>query len=186
MNSIGFYHYCDLSRLTKNEKLVLKHLIEDAAQSNTEIAEKLGISTQMIGRIKKKLSEEGFISKYSIDLNFEKMGLNVFSISLFKITKEAWQNLGDEGVKKRILSSPHIVQAFRVSGSDVTHILMHSFRTLSDMENYFMALEENPEAGFEIKGHFTFSSKGLLKNSYKELMEKIITKPGEEAVPLPF
>jgi len=44
--------------LTKNEKEVLKLLLSNGKLSDTSIAEKLDISTQATGRIRKRLEEK--------------------------------------------------------------------------------------------------------------------------------
>jgi len=68
--------------LTKNEKKVLILLIDNAKLSDTSIANQLNISSQAIGKIRRKLEEE-IIEKYTIELNLKKLGLNLGVILLF-------------------------------------------------------------------------------------------------------
>jgi len=62
--------------LTKNEKKVLKLLLDNAKLSDTYIAKKLNISSQAIGRIRKKLEEE-IINGYILDLDYSKININM-------------------------------------------------------------------------------------------------------------
>lgn len=45
--------------LTRNERNVLKYVVENAKTTDSEIAEKLHITLQAIGRIRKKLETVG-------------------------------------------------------------------------------------------------------------------------------
>ena len=73
--------------LTKNEKKVLKLLIDDAKLSDTFIANKLNISSQAIGRIRKKL-EEDIIKNYTLELDLSELGINSFFMCKVKLTPE--------------------------------------------------------------------------------------------------
>ena len=57
-------------KFTKNEKKVLRLLLKDGRTLNTKIAERLTISKQAVGKIRKKLENQGVINSYSVKLDF--------------------------------------------------------------------------------------------------------------------
>ena len=73
--------------LTKNEKKVLKLLIDNSRISDSDMATKLGISSQAVGKIRRKL-ESTVIDSYTINLNYPKMGITIFAVAIAKINRE--------------------------------------------------------------------------------------------------
>ncbi len=62
--------------LTKNEKSVLKLLIDNSKLTDTAIAQELNISSQAVGRIRKELEDE-LIKDYTIELDAKKIGIEI-------------------------------------------------------------------------------------------------------------
>ncbi len=71
-------------KLTRNEKGVLKLLLENGRIADVDMASKLKISTQAVGKIRRKLEEKNVITGYTCNLNLEKLGLNVLTLTLTK------------------------------------------------------------------------------------------------------
>jgi len=171
-------------KLTRNDKRVLKFLIENARVSDVDIAKKLNITPQAVGKIRKKLEEDGIVKGYSTTVDYEKLGIRVFAIVLFKFNPQ--YKLREEDIEERI-RGPHIIDYYRLPEGDVTHILIYGFRSLDELDNYFHALQIERGHISEIKKVYILSVKSLMKNSPKELLLKVIDELGSEklARPLP-
>jgi DNA-binding Lrp family transcriptional regulator len=167
---------------SKNEKTVLKLLIENARASDAEIGRALKITPQAIGKIRKKLESEGIIKGYETRLDYQKMGINVMAIALFHFTAEARKTiLTEDDVNERI-KGPLIINFYRVPEGEVTHIVTYGFRTLEELDNYFHILQTERGHISEIKQLFIFSAKSVRKNSDKELMLKVLEEHGKDMI----
>jgi DNA-binding Lrp family transcriptional regulator len=165
-------------RLTKNEKRALKLLLEDAKISDSAIAKKLKISSQAVGKIRKKL-EDGVIESYTLNLNYSRLGINAFAIALAKMTDEGLEE-GEEEVEEVLLNTPHIVQIFRLPHGSYTHALVYGFRDVGELDEFFHSPKQKQELHnyIENKEFFTFSHSSLVKNSPTLLFHKIIDEMG--------
>ncbi|MCK4491489.1 MAG: winged helix-turn-helix transcriptional regulator, partial [Candidatus Altiarchaeales archaeon] len=89
-------------KLIRNEKGVLKFLIENGRVSDKEISRKLDITSQAVGKIRRKLEASGIIKGYSTIVDYEKLGINVMAIALFKFTPESRKTLREEDIDERV------------------------------------------------------------------------------------
>ena len=62
-------------------------LLENSRISDREIASKINISSQAVGKIRRKL-ESTIIDSYSLDLDYYKLGIRIFAIAVAKLTRE--------------------------------------------------------------------------------------------------
>lgn len=173
-------------KLTRNEKRVLKFLIENGKTTDTEMARKMGITTQAVGKIRRLLEEEGVIKGYSTIVDYEKLDITVFAVAMFRIIPESWKTLTEEDVKERV-RGPHIINFYRLSEGDVTHILVYGFRNLAELDNYFHVLQTERGHISQLRRLYVFSTKSIMKDTPKELLYKVIDEAGAEkpARPLP-
>ena len=93
--------------LTKNQKKVLKLLLDNAKLSDTSIANELNISSQAIGRIRKRLEEE-MINGYTLELDLNKLEVKNYMTCEIKLTEEG-KELGEKKVNEIILQKPEII-----------------------------------------------------------------------------
>lgn len=161
-------------KLTKNEKKALKLLLENGKISDSNIAEKLKISSQAVGKIRKKL-ESTIIDSYTISLNYSKLGIKTFSISLSKITSEG-KDLGELNLEKKLMENPNIIQVFRLPTGNYTHIIFYGFTDIDEMDSFFHTKNNIEEIHKYIEPQelFTFSNHSLIKNNTIPLFLKII------------
>lgn len=154
--------------LTKNEKKVLKLLIDNAKLSDTSIANKLNISSQTVGTIRKKLEEE-IIKKYSIELDLEKLGLK--SLSLI----EAYYNSKHEKeIKEKLSICPRMINVFKLMrGTNRFKIERLDFN-LEECEKCNRNLCEL----LEIKDTNTIPLINMIKNDINPLLHKAINELG--------
>jgi Lrp/AsnC family leucine-responsive transcriptional regulator len=173
-------------QLTRNDKRVLKFLIENGRASDVDMARKLSITFQAVGKIRKKLETEGYIKSYTTEVDYEKLGIKVFAVVLFKYMPEVWKSIkSDEDVSERI-KGPHIMDFYRVPEGDVTHIVVYGFRSLDELDNYFHMLQTERGHISEIRKMYVFSSKSMIKRSAKELVSKVIDEIGKETLARPL
>ncbi|RLI86227.1 MAG: hypothetical protein DRO76_04265 [Candidatus Altiarchaeales archaeon] len=173
-------------KLTRNDRRVLKFLIENGRIPDADIARSLNITPQAVGKIRRKLESDGIIKGYSTIVDYEKLGINVLAIALFKFTPESRKTLRERDIDERV-KGPHIIDFYRVPEGDVTHIVTYGFRSLEELDHYFHILQTERGHISEIKKLYILSAKSMRKNSDKELIIKVIDEMGHEklARPLP-
>jgi DNA-binding Lrp family transcriptional regulator len=153
-------------------------LLEDAKISDSAIAKKLRISSQAVGRIRKKL-ESGIIESYTLNLNYSQLGINAFAIALAKLTDVGLAK-GEAEVEETLLETPHIIQIYRLPHGSYTHALVYGFRDVGELDDFFHSPKQKQELHnyIENKEFFTFSRTSLVKNSPTLLFHKIIDEMG--------
>ena len=161
-------------RLTRNEKKTLKLLLENSRITDSEIASKLNISSQAVGKIRRKL-ESSVIDSYGVNLKFHKLGIHIFAVGIAKITPEGL-NKGELEVEEFMLRNPHIINVYRIPKGSSTHILVFGFKNMVDLDEFFHSqkMKEELHNYLEIQELFTFSHNSLIKNSPVQLFKKII------------
>ena len=171
--------------LNKNEKAVLKLLLKDAKISDSAIASQIKISSQAVGKIRKKL-EKAIIKSYTLNVDFAKLGLQTFVISLAKLTSEGMDE-GEIEIERKLLEDPYIIGVYRLPSGSSTHIIRYGFRDISEMENYFHFLFKKAELHKFIENQqlFTFSHNSLIKDDSIPLIFKIIDKDESELLRQP-
>ena len=155
-------------KLTKNEKFVLKNLIDNGRISDTSIAKKLKISTQAVRKIRKKFENNNIVKRYSAVIDYEKIGIKAFAVVWLKITEK-----GQKG-KIDLFDSPNIIGSFKLQGTNTTNIFIAGFDSLEELDDYFSKLKEKYSGYIEIQKMNIFSNIGLMKNSPVELLKKKI------------
>jgi len=165
-------------KLTNNEKKVLKLLLENAKISDSIIAKKLKISSQAVGKIRKKL-ERTIIENYTLSLNYSKLGIKTFAIALAKLTPEGLDK-GELEIEKKLLENPQIIQVFRLPTGRFTHALIYGFCDVDELDDFFHSSQKkkNLHNFIENKEFFTFSHNSLIKNNPVQLFNQIIDNHG--------
>jgi len=171
-------------KLSDNEKKTLKLLIRNGRMSNTEIARKIGITPQAVGKIQGKLEKEGVIKGYSTIIDYEKVGLEVFAIAFFRFKSGSWTRLERDDIRER-LSGPHIIRVYLLSEGDFTHMVFYGFRSIRELDNYFHTLQTERGHISELKRLFILSTSSILKNSPNDLLDKALDEYGIERLARP-
>ena len=159
--------------LNKNEIGVFKLLIENSNQTNVEIAKKIGITPQAVGKIKKKLESERVIRGYSIDVDLDYVGIKTFAVALFSYSPELNGKEREDDLRDCV-KKPNILCFYRIPEGDISHIVVYGFKDLNELENYFQGLQDKIGTKSSLKRLYIFSDKGLIKNSGKELMLSVL------------
>ncbi|MFA5856936.1 MAG: Lrp/AsnC family transcriptional regulator [Candidatus Pacearchaeota archaeon] len=169
-------------KITKNEKKILKLLLLDAKISDIALAKELKISSQAVGKIRKKL-ESTIIESYSINLNYSKLGINLFAITHSKLTPEGLDK-GELEIEEKLLEEPNIIQINRLPSGNSTHIILYGFKDMVELDDFFHSPKKKHELHkyIETKDIFTFSNHSLIKNNPRQLFEKVIEETSCENI----
>ena len=168
--------------LTKHEKEVLKLLLEDGKLSDTSMAEKLKISTQAIGRIRKRL-EEDVIKKYSVELDTKMLGLNLIAIIKFNLVNCESKIIKE--IEEEIKVLPRVFFFLKTMSGDNGYILVSGYKTMEELEK---TLEEKKNSKnlnnfCVVKEVITLPSTNVFKRSsvglYKDLIDSCGVKHAE-------
>ena len=164
--------------------LVLMEIIKNPKISNIAIAKKLGLSSAGIGKIREKLEKKGIIKGYDVKLDHTAINLNTLAILHIKITTDGWKYSGGMGIQDIIASNPNVVSIYRVPGRRLTHILLCAFRNIKEVDMFLHAIQSQLSDYIEVVESFVFSSDSIIKDSFRDLMIKIINE-GEDNKRMP-
>jgi len=161
-------------RLNENEKKTLKLLLENSRMPDSKIAKILNISSQAVGKIRRKL-EEKVIDSYTVNLDYSKLGIHTFAIAIAKLTKEG-MNRGEVEVERNLVSIPHVISVYRIPKGSSSHIILYGFRNMNELDEFFHSPEIKRKLHnfIETQELFTFSHNSLIKNSPVQLFHKAI------------
>ena len=144
--------------LRKKEKIMLNMLLRNGRTFNTSISRKLKISSQVTGRIRRKLERKGIIRGYSIELDNHFLGIRAFVLARINI----------EGDHEEKLMTKNLLDLYRVLGNSTTHIAIYGFTSLKESDDYFRSLIEH-SGNIKIINTYSFPIEGLIKHSSKNL-----------------
>ena len=161
-------------KLSMNEKEILKFLIKDCKISCNKIASELGdssITVSAINKIRKRLQEKGVIKNYSILLDYEKLGINIFSFIFVNKKKEFWDF--KDGFSKWASDSPNVIGCYKLNQNSL-NVLFCGFRNLDELENYCSALESQNNGLLGIDKIYITSPKGIIKDFPSDLFDMVL------------
>ena len=168
-----------------NEMLVLKAILLNPRISNKAIAKELGLSSAGVGKIRSKLEKKGIIKSYDVKVDCSAAGLETFGIVHIKVTAEGWKYKGSTGVQAYIVSNPNVVGVYRVPGRNVTHILLCAFRSIKEMDTFLHVIQAQLSDYIEVVETYVFSGESIIKNSFTDLILKLIDEGEEKRMPEP-
>lgn len=171
-------------KLKENEKRVLSYLIQDGRMQCTDIAKKLDISSQAVGKIKERLEKRGLITGYTAKVDYRKLGIDVFAIAFFRFKPHLQSKMAEEDLRKRI-HGPHLLRVYRVNEDEYTHMVIYGFRNIRDLEGYFHTLQKEREHVSDLQKVYVLSGDGLLKDSDEDLLLKVIDELGKDILAKP-
>ena len=161
-------------KFTKNEKQVLKLLLDNGRASDVDMANELKISTQAVGKIRKKLKDSRVIEGYSCNLNYEELGLNNFVLCSIKFKEAFTENLWEIKTMDILKKTSESIFSFIPSGSDTSLVMLSAFRDAKEMDRFFHLAKSKLYGYGEIVNAHSFSSLNFLKNNPKELFKLVL------------
>lgn len=170
-----------VTKLTVNEKIVLKMLLQNGRISDVDVANKLRVSSQAVSKIKRKLRSRKIIEGNTIHLDYGALGINTFALVLFEISPfDIKKCLEDDNVLKNSIGF------YKVFKNDISHIGLFGFNNLEELDKYFDFLHSKYFDFIRVKHVYTFPTKNFFKHSHKELFSQIIKEFGKEKSPVPM
>ena len=154
----------------RNELLVLKEMLKNPLGSNSEIARKINITSQGVGKIKEKLYSEGIIKSSEFYIDYTKFGIDLHQIALIKILPKASRDKQKyDLLVSRVLKPKNAIRSYSVPQTDVTHIVIYAFKNVKEYDEFFKKIQEDYGELVEIADTFVLSSESIIKSSSKDL-----------------
>lgn len=125
--------------IDKTDKDILNTLLDNSRLSYRQIAKRIGRSVATAMHRVKKLEQEGIIKKYTVSLNYEKLGYDTPVIINFRVAKGKAISVG-----KGISLNPNIVSMYDVTGDfDVT--LYALFKNRAQLDKFIKELPKHED-----------------------------------------
>lgn len=163
-------------KLTENDKKVLKIIIDSKKIPDSDIAKTLNISPQAVFKIRAKLEQTGIIRGYVPIIDYKKIGINLISVIVIRLTSKTWNKFTDEQLSEKIKETPHIISAYRVVDERASHILIMGFRDTLQKEKYITQIQVKHSDLIEINAIYTFSADKIICQSSLGLLHEVIDK----------
>ena len=170
----------NLPKFTRNERIVLKKIIEQAKIPDLEIAKKMALSQQAIFKIRHKLESMGVIKGYMPIIDFKKIGVETLVVVGIKLTSYIWEKYSEEQISERIRKIPQVIIAYRIPESRISHLLVLGFKNTDHKDRYLMRLQNRYSKEVEIVHVYPFSVDRIIKTNHIGLLSTILNK--EEAL----
>ncbi len=162
-------------KLTENEQFALRLLVEDPLITNKDIAKKLKITSQGVGKIRKQLYKKGIIKSHELRLDYEKLGVNILAIAMIKILPSVFKKFKKNELDK-VLKQMNVIRSYAIPETDITHIILYAFRNIKEYDSYFRNILEEFGDYVEIKHTFVLSSGSIIKSSSKDMFLDVLDK----------
>lgn len=118
---------------------ILRELREDSKQSLRKLSEKIRVHPNTIMQRIKKLEEEKVIIKYSVDIDYRKVGYDIHALVLIKVKKGI---IGDMQQLIDVTSLPQIQALYAITGTyDILALLRAKDR--DDMSEIIRKVQTN-------------------------------------------
>ena len=103
--------------LDEKDKTILDLLQQDASLSTYKITKKTGIPQTTVLNRMRKLKQEGIIRKYTIDIDWKKLGMNNKALIFVKVDKNIEQRNSKVGeIEEKISKYPLVLNVKRLMG----------------------------------------------------------------------
>lgn len=162
-------------KLTKNEKAALILMVKNPLITNRDIAKKLKITSQGVGKIRKQLYEKGIIKNHELGLDYEKLGVNILAIAMIKILPSVFKRFKKNELDK-VLKHMNVIRSYAIPETDITHMILYAFRNIKEYDLYFRDILEKFGDYVEIKHTFVISSGSKIKSSSKDIFMDVLDK----------
>ena len=162
-------------KLTKNEKSALTLMVKDPLITNMDIAKKLKMTSQGVGKIRKQLYKKGIIKSHELRLDYEKLGVNILAIAMIKILPSVFKRFKKNELDK-VLNQMNVIRSYAIPETDVTHIILYAFRNIKEYDSYFRNILDEFGDYVEIKHTFVLSSGSIIKSSSKLMILDVLDK----------
>jgi len=109
---------------------ILREFIEDSRITYREIAKKLDVAPGTVLSRIRKMEEKGIIKKYTLSVDYQKLGYTITSITEITVSKGKLVE-----VEQKIAQLPGVCAVYDVTG-DVDAIIIGRFRSLAELSKF--------------------------------------------------
>jgi len=149
--------------LSKREFHVLVELLKNSRISDQEIARRLNTSRPGIAKIRQRLEKKGVVLGYQPIVDFEKLGLTVHAITLYRWMDYSKQKELSEFTEfVRLL--PEVFAFVQGEGGGKTNVVISLHATLPDFEAFVQRLKVRWKNNVDSVEMFISSISGLSTN----------------------
>jgi len=166
----------DFPKLTENDKAVLKKILDSKRIPDSDIAKTMNLSPQAVFKIRNKLEDYGIIKGYMPIVDFKKIGINVMTLLIIRLTPKVWRTFTDDQISERMAQTPYVIDAYRVADEQASHILILGFRDTTQKEEYIAKIQTNFAEEIQIKSVYNFSVDKIISHSPLGLLHEIIDR----------
>jgi DNA-binding Lrp family transcriptional regulator len=166
----------DLPKLTENDRQVLKKILDIRKIPDSDIAKSMHLSPQAIFKIREKLESIGIIKGYMPIINFKKIGINVMTLLIVRLSPSMWKSFSDDQISEKISKAPYVIDAYRVADDNASHLILLAFRDTAQKEKYISEIQTKFAEEVHINGIYTFSVDKIISHSPLGLLHEIIDK----------
>ncbi|MCP4761712.1 MAG: Lrp/AsnC family transcriptional regulator [archaeon] len=124
-------------KIDETDKKILTELKKNGRESFRTIAQELGIATGTVSKRVNDMKESGVIKKFSVKLDYEKLGYDLIAIIELRISKGKLIE-----VEKEISKDPHIIGVYDITGTYDASIFVRT-KTRDDLNQLIKKLLQN-------------------------------------------
>lgn len=166
----------DLPRLTENDRIVLKKILDMKKIPDSDIAKSMQLSPQAIFKIREKLEASGIIKGYMPIIDFKKIGVKILTLMIVRLSSNIWKKFSDDQISEKIAKAPYVIDAYRVANEDASHIILLAFRDIDQKERYISEIQTKFTEEVQIKESYTFSVDKIILHNPIGVLHEIINK----------
>src|SRR3989344_3280636 len=166
----------DLPKLTENDKIVLKRILDSKKIPDSDLAKTMNLSPQAVFKIRSKLENNGIIKGYMPIVDFKKIGINVMMVLIIRLASKCWKRFSDDQISDRMSKARNIIDAYRVADEQASHVLVLGFRDTYQKERYIAQMQTKFAEDVQIKAMYTFSVDKIISRNPLGLLHEIVDK----------
>ena len=163
-------------KLTQNDRDVLKQILDFTKLHDSDIAKSVNISPQAVFKIRHKLEESGIIKGYMPIVDYKKIGINLLVILTIRLKAIVWEKFTDDEISAKIAKSPYVIEAYRISEDNASHILVLGFKNTDQKEKYIATIQTKFDDQVTITSVYTFTVEKIITQSPLSLLYEILNK----------
>lgn len=121
------------AKMDEIDRIIVSLLQDDARRSHAKIAQEVGLSTSSVTERIKKLVQSGTIQRWTIDLDYEAIGLPVMAMVYVFSTREGRQG----AFQSKLAELPNILECHHVTGA-WSYLLKVRAASIADFERFML------------------------------------------------
>jgi len=125
----------NFSKIDEIDEKILKILKENSKEKIVNIAKKLNLPISTVYNRIKKLEEEKIISKYTIDIDYRKLGFVVKALTLIKYDPSS--GISQRDLLYELLKFEYVEKGFIITG-EWDLLIITRFRNIEEMSDFIL------------------------------------------------